>query len=262
MKNVAASGIVAFAGVAGTTSGQDMIVYEFEIEVVSNAIADNISEGDLASLEIGTTGILRFVVNSEPGDYPDWNIDDQALVYDIHEISLVVGGIDTNHQSGIYPTTSPVLGMNVTNDVWYRYSDRTRFDSLSSVFVLDHPEIALCVLNLAEVGEPHQFPQLLTNTDLPLSADLNIASSRTLAISPLIAGVEWKVMFDVIALEGNFLPSCPVDVNRDGMVSPTDFTAWISAFNNNLPACDQNGDFICSPTDFTAWIANYNSGCA
>jgi hypothetical protein len=55
--------------------------------------------------------------------------------------------------------------------------------------------------------------------------------------------------------------SCLADVNGDGAVTPTDFTAWINAFNNNLPECDQNGDGNCTPTDFTAWIANFNAGC-
>ena len=38
--------------------------------------------------------------------------------------------------------------------------------------------------------------------------------------------------------------------NGDGMLSPTDFTAWVSAFNNNEPGCDQNSDGNCTPTDF------------
>ena len=54
--------------------------------------------------------------------------------------------------------------------------------------------------------------------------------------------------------------SCIADVNNDGTVTPTDFTAWINAFNNNLPECDQNNDGACSPTDFTAWINNLNAG--
>ncbi|RNC80358.1 MAG: hypothetical protein ED559_00640 [Phycisphaera sp.] len=61
---------------------------------------------------------------------------------------------------------------------------------------------------------------------------------------------------DVVAPE-----PCLPDVNGDGAVTPTDFTAWINAFNNNLPECDQNGDGACTPTDFTAWIANFNAGC-
>ncbi len=64
---------------------------------------------------------------------------------------------------------------------------------------------------------------------------------------------------------GNFTwtveSDCLADVNGDGAVTPTDFTAWINAFNNNLPECDQNGDNACTPTDFTAWINNFNAGC-
>ena len=62
---------------------------------------------------------------------------------------------------------------------------------------------------------------------------------------------------EVVAADEPCLP----DVNGDGMVTPTDFTAWINAFNNNLPECDQNGDGACTPTDFTAWINNFNAGC-
>jgi hypothetical protein len=51
------------------------------------------------------------------------------------------------------------------------------------------------------------------------------------------------------------------DVNQDGFVTPTDFTAWIQAFNNNDPSADQNLDGQITPTDFTAWISNFNSVC-
>ena len=54
---------------------------------------------------------------------------------------------------------------------------------------------------------------------------------------------------------------CVADVNGDGDLTPTDFTAWINAFNENQIRCDQNGDGSCTPTDFTAWIANYSAGC-
>lgn len=54
---------------------------------------------------------------------------------------------------------------------------------------------------------------------------------------------------------------CLADVNGDGAVTPADFTAWINAYNSNLPECDQNGDGVCSPSDFTAWITNFNAGC-
>ncbi len=54
---------------------------------------------------------------------------------------------------------------------------------------------------------------------------------------------------------------CLADTNRDGALSPADFTAWIAAFNAGAPECDQNADGSCTPADFSAWIANYNAGC-
>ncbi|HED53031.1 MAG TPA: hypothetical protein ENJ00_02365 [Phycisphaerales bacterium] len=54
---------------------------------------------------------------------------------------------------------------------------------------------------------------------------------------------------------------CRADVNHDGMLTPTDFTAWITSFNANAPECDQNDDGVCTPADVDAWIANFNAGC-
>ena len=55
--------------------------------------------------------------------------------------------------------------------------------------------------------------------------------------------------------------ACPADVNGDGIASPADFTAWLSAFNAMSPECDVNGDTFCSPADFTAWLSAFNLGC-
>ena len=50
------------------------------------------------------------------------------------------------------------------------------------------------------------------------------------------------------------------DSNEDGLVTPTDFTAWINLFNNNDLRGDVNQDGSVTPTDFTAWIAAFNLG--
>ncbi|GAB5494964.1 MAG: hypothetical protein Phyf2KO_00440 [Phycisphaerales bacterium] len=50
------------------------------------------------------------------------------------------------------------------------------------------------------------------------------------------------------------------DVNNNGSAEPTDFTAWIAAFNTLNYRADQNMDGLITPTDFTAWIANFNQG--
>ncbi|MEO1534664.1 MAG: integrin alpha [Planctomycetota bacterium] len=51
------------------------------------------------------------------------------------------------------------------------------------------------------------------------------------------------------------------DVDCDGKCTPADFNAWVIAFNNQAPACDQNGDGLCDPSDFNAWVLNFNAGC-
>ncbi|MCA9273196.1 MAG: hypothetical protein KDA31_09140 [Phycisphaerales bacterium] len=56
-------------------------------------------------------------------------------------------------------------------------------------------------------------------------------------------------------------PPCLADTNHDGQVTPADFSAWVAAFNQMGPECDQNGDGLCSPADFSAWVANFNAGC-
>ncbi|RNC82171.1 MAG: hypothetical protein ED559_10430 [Phycisphaera sp.] len=49
------------------------------------------------------------------------------------------------------------------------------------------------------------------------------------------------------------------DTNQDGYCTPADFTAWVAAFNSNMPTCDSNQDSVCDPTDFTAWLNAYNA---
>lgn len=55
--------------------------------------------------------------------------------------------------------------------------------------------------------------------------------------------------------------ACAPDINGDGLLSSSDFVAWISAFHLGAPECDQNADGHCDAADFSAWIMNYNMGC-
>ncbi|HED54366.1 MAG TPA: hypothetical protein ENJ00_09250 [Phycisphaerales bacterium] len=71
-------------------------------------------------------------------------------------------------------------------------------------------------------------------------------------------------------LNGDGIPDeCPgqstrlcADVNNNGVVEASDFSAWIAAFNTLNYRADQNGGGLGAVTaaDFTAWIANFNLG--
>lgn len=55
--------------------------------------------------------------------------------------------------------------------------------------------------------------------------------------------------------------ACLADTNRDGMLTPQDFTAWLAAYNTGSSIADQNRDGRISPRDFTVWIDTFNQGC-
>ena len=54
---------------------------------------------------------------------------------------------------------------------------------------------------------------------------------------------------------------CAADVNRNGIVETTDFSAWVTAYTNRSRLADQNFDGVISPADFSAFVTNYLLGC-
>ncbi len=60
--------------------------------------------------------------------------------------------------------------------------------------------------------------------------------------------------------EGGFV-ECIADINGDGILTPTDFTAWIVAYNAGDLAADCNRNGTLEPADFSAWVASWVAGC-
>ncbi|GAB5496415.1 MAG: hypothetical protein Phyf2KO_14950 [Phycisphaerales bacterium] len=103
----------------------------------------------------------------------------------------------------------------------------------------------------------------MENVELDLVDEFNVPTGETTLRNLYMVtgwGYESELNTPALVTDGT-TPDCLADVNGDGLATPADFTAWINAFNNNLPACDQNGDNDCTPTDFTAWLNNFNTGC-
>ncbi len=128
---------------------------------------------------------------------------------------------------------------------------------------LEHISIHGDILALSGSGMPIQLyrlddpmhPTWLGSVESPGQAGEVAIANNTLYVASGDDGLT------IIDLGGDCEFDCVADVNHDGVLTPTDFTAWIGAYNDNRPECDQNGDGLCTPTDFSAWVGNYNAGC-
>lgn len=54
---------------------------------------------------------------------------------------------------------------------------------------------------------------------------------------------------------------CAGDFNCDGRVDPSDYIAFIIAYQTQDSAADVNGDGVVDPSDFAAFLAAYQQGC-
>lgn len=55
--------------------------------------------------------------------------------------------------------------------------------------------------------------------------------------------------------------ACAADINQNGIVEASDFSAWIVAYAAQDPLADQNFDGLVTPADFSSFLANYLQGC-
>lgn len=142
---------------------------------------------------------------------------------------------------GHYEAESSIMGMDIVDDrVW---------------LTVDH-RYGLVALDVSDPSDPvhiatREFPTIAFYATMPIQVDEQNE----------VAFLVDQQLLLVVDISTPCARDCPADVNGDGTVTPTDFTAWVDAFNNNSPECDQNGDGDCTPTDFTAWITNFNLGC-
>ena len=57
------------------------------------------------------------------------------------------------------------------------------------------------------------------------------------------------------------VPSCPADLNGDGMLNFFDVSAFLQAYNAMNPVADFNGDGMFNFFDVSAFLQAYNAGC-
>ncbi len=91
-----------------------------------------------------------------------------------------------------------------------------------------------------------------------VSVTLTVPLAATSQVQP---GVTTNITGSATVVAAGVIDVCLGDTNGDGIINPADFTAWIIAYNNQSPVCDQNADGLCTPADFSAWIIRFNAGC-
>ena len=249
--------LLSLACLAADARAQREFIYDFQVVVTANEVIASGLGGTLSTLPVGTLGELRLVIDGDRATYPGWNTE-TIVAHDILEVSFTAGSLSANGLASTYPTASPFLALQIADNEVVNTINLIRVDALEAVLALSHPDIAFTTMAIRQDSQPGQVPTLLSSLFPPTSANLQLATTRKLVIDSAI-DPQYSVTFTFYGMQGT--QECPGDVNGDGALSPADFSAWIAAFNANLPACDQNSDGVCSPADFSSWIGNYNAGC-
>jgi hypothetical protein len=174
----------------------------------------------------------------------------------------VAGNSDVDNGETILtgPSLDAPAGARVSYQYWFNDTPGGEVDGDSfRVLVSENGGAFNTVRTITSASGTWRTDELLEGVDFSATSDLRLQFiANDIGNQNVIeAGLD---AIEII-VPGDCSSDCLADVNGDGSVTPTDFTAWINAFNNNLPECDQNGDGSCTPTDFTAWISNFNAGC-
>ncbi|GAB5497530.1 MAG: hypothetical protein Phyf2KO_26100 [Phycisphaerales bacterium] len=198
-------------------------------------------------------GVWIFAGAINVGDQPFDMIvsDDGDSLYVSNWGDSTVGIVNVNllNQTTTIPTAGRITGMTLSSDG-------------ATLYAASGESTTTVGAGIFETTNSGQIEHIDLNTNSIVQTDdigfipamLSASDDRSVIAMP-------SPPADGLIYTGEEGDDCLADVNGDGSVTPTDFTAWINAFNNNLPECDQNGDNACTPTDFTAWIANFNAGC-
>ncbi len=177
--------------------------------------------------------------------------DDGNDLYVSNWFDTNIGVVDVNllSQTSTVPTTDRITGMVLSSDgaTLYAASGSSTTTVGAGIFETTNSgqieHIDLGTNSIVDTDDIGFIPAMLSASD-----------DRSVIAMP-------SPPADGLILTGEEGDDCLADVNGDGMLSPTDFSAWVGAFNTGAPECDQNGDGMCTPTDFTAWVGNYNAGC-
>ncbi|MEM9167291.1 MAG: GC-type dockerin domain-anchored protein [Planctomycetota bacterium] len=107
-----------------------------------------------------------------------------------------------------------------------------------------------------------EFPGMFDQTMALWRHDAAHPNGRAMVAAGELWWSRAEELLGTVILPGSCLTGiCPGDINRDGRGDASDFFAWVTAYIEQDPICDQNGDSECNSSDFFALISNMQSGC-
>jgi len=175
---IRSTSITLFAATLATSAKADITEYyryEFGIRVLSNTVASNAIGGELATLGIGTEGIIRFDVNPDASIYQS-DASDNFQPYQVLDVGLQIGSITSGATPGLYPSGPSFLqGIWVENDSLIGGGQFS--DSIAMIPGFANPEVGFSAFGIAQRVPASQLSTLLSSIDLPLSIDTSLITT-------------------------------------------------------------------------------------
>lgn len=181
----------------GACHAHAQIRYEFDITVVENTAASLGVGGDLADLELGTSGEFYFLVHPA-SPMPNFNPNNSLSFFRVLDTGVHVGGVSSGAAPGVYPSALTRDFFNVLDDSVSNSGNDgpSMSDSLLFSPMFASPEIDGSGFHVTQRLFDGQAPTLLADSNFPLELDLGLATSRSFTLSSSLgdgAGVRFSI---------------------------------------------------------------------
>lgn len=213
----------------------------------------------------GSTNVWPFPANNQRNQTWEWNGAGWTAVNESNPLART-------YMAMVYDAANSELFLYGTTDSQhYRYrwdQGPPTINPVGGSATADYPTCPLNLGVIATSGTPPTYQWYKDGVPMVNAARISGVATPNLSIHPTRASDAGLYFCRVTNTCGTtdstsivVNAQCQADVNMNGAAEPSDFTAWITAFNNNDSAADQNCDGSITSTDFTRWLANFQIGC-
>jgi len=200
---------LALPASAAAQSDPEFYRYEIGIRVFDNLVASNGLGGDLATLKIGTEGVLTMDINPSADVFPSSFPDVQT--YQVLDVGVEIGGITSAGSSAAYPSTDPTFGSLILANDNVINNGFTLSDSIGASFTFDHAEFGFSGMAMFQefAVASDITPELLTSLDAPLAIDPSLLTNGNFSIFSTLPGPHSNVRFEYTSVEVTVIPAAP-----------------------------------------------------